>query len=69
MCDKYCAFIFFSFVKDDTGKLRQTMCSEAAKQYIVSQDTQTPVTFWHNFTNTALMSVILGTENLRLILN
>jgi len=31
--------------------------------------TRTPVTFCHNFTNTALMSVILGIENLHLILN
>jgi len=30
-------------------------------------NTWTPVTAWHNFTNTALMSVILGRENLHSI--
>jgi len=30
---------------------------------------RTPVTFWHNFINTALMSIMIGMENLRLILN
>jgi len=33
------------------------------------QKTQTPVTFWRNFTNTALVLIILGVENLHLIFN
>jgi len=35
----------------------------------VSQKIRTPVTFWHNSTNTALMSIKRGMENMRLILN
>jgi len=35
----------------------------------VSKKTCTPVTFWHTYTNAALMSLILGKENLHLNLN
>jgi len=37
--------------------------------YTVCQKSRTPVTFWYNCANTALMSVIPGMENLNLILN
>jgi len=30
---------------------------------------RTAVTFWHNFTSTALMSVVFDTEKMHLILN
>jgi len=37
--------------------------------YTMSQKHWTPDTFWRNFTGIALLSVILGAENLHLILN
>ena len=37
--------------------------------YTMSKKTQTPITFWYNFTSTALVSMKLGVENLHLILH
>jgi len=65
---------------DPTPTFNQCNCSSVSAKILASEKKtkwkntqclkklQTPVTFWHNFTNIALMSVILDVKNLQLIL-